>query len=112
MALTKDEKIKKLQSLGVTLSGDEKVKDLDDLLASYNKPVPPENLVGDLEESGSVKDTTDVENETRTRIVVRYINPELGLTDRVFSLEDHGKHFATLAEQFAKKFDGVIEPAA
>lgn len=39
---------------------------------------------------------------------VSYINPEVGLTEREFSLETHGDDFKAIAEQFAQKFNGTI----
>lgn len=112
MALTKEGKIQKLKDLGVELTGNELVKDLDALLESFapKNTTPAETPISEINDATGVKSQNQVDNEQVKRVVVRYINPELGLTDRVFSLEVHGENFRVLAQGFKDKFDGTFDP--
>lgn len=81
--LSKEEKIDKLTSLGVELTGEEKVSDLDALLKDHAPAVES--------------------------VVVSYQDPTKGQSERVFSLADHGEDFEEVAEQFAEKFHGEFK---
>lgn len=110
MALTKPQKIQKLKDLGVQLSGDESVKDLDALLSKYDEAsVNAQEPIGELEDASEVKTATQVDNGTKTRVSVTYINPEFGLTSREFTLVDHGENFIAIAKGFCDKFNGTLE---
>jgi len=114
--LSKDQKISKLKGLGVELTGDEKVKDLDELLAKFQvpentQPIPENTPIEEIEQADEVQNIQQAENEKKSgKTVVRFIHPEYGLTDREFTRDVHGENYYDTAKKFAEKFDGVIDP--
>lgn len=40
---------------------------------------------------------------------VQYINPDIGLTTRVFDLDTHGEDFDAIAHEFAAGKNGVVD---
>lgn len=100
---TNAQKIEKLVALGVELSGEEKGKDLDALLAQY-APKADE----DITEEDTSEDTDEEESADRGEVTVEYQHPVDGKSLRTFSLEIHGKDYKKVAKQFAEKFSGTL----
>lgn len=74
------------------------------------KNVPEDNSQNPTpaDENTSIPSEGHSSSNILTSIIVRYINPEIGLTDRTFAQFIHGDDFEKIAKAFAEKYKGTI----